>query len=136
MQLQIQTHTTIWELQNKFSDYFPFLKIEFFKGGPVMSEIPEQLLHPSVRVSKATQGKFKTGALTFSPRTTVAELEESFEKTFNLKVQVFRRSGELWLETTATDNWTLDQQNKHGMESTITASGTETGDYDLNRDNN
>lgn len=137
MQLPIQPHTTILELQNHFADYFPFLKIEFFIGGQtILGEIPEQLLHPSVMVSKAMEGIFKTGALQFTPHTTVAELEDAFRKTFNLKVQVFRRSGDLWLETTATDKWTLEQQNKHGMESTIANSESEAGDYDLNRDDN
>jgi hypothetical protein len=31
-------------------------------------------------------------------------------------VQVSRKSGTLWLETTMTDSWTLGQQNEHGRE--------------------
>ncbi|MEI9910895.1 MAG: hypothetical protein WDO71_15215 [Bacteroidota bacterium] len=47
---------------------------------------------------------------------TVGQLEDIFQKQFGLQVQVSRRSGTLWLETTMTDNWTLKQQNDHGRE--------------------
>ena len=41
---------------------------------------------------------------------------EKFAKEFDLFIQVFRRSGNLWLETTATDNWSLHHQNEQGRE--------------------
>jgi hypothetical protein len=28
--------------------------------------------------------------------------------------QVYRKSGKIWLETTVTDSWTLEEQNKQG----------------------
>jgi hypothetical protein len=31
-------------------------------------------------------------------------------------VQVFRKSGKLWIQTTATDQWTLGEQNKNAMQ--------------------
>jgi hypothetical protein len=31
-------------------------------------------------------------------------------------VQVFRKSGNVWLETSATDAWSLKQQNQEGMD--------------------
>ena len=46
----------------------------------------------------------------------VTELETMFRENFGLYVQVFRRSGKLWLETTATDSWTLTVQNDQGKE--------------------
>ena len=63
------------------------------------------------------------------------ELEKIFKDQFGLAVQVFRKSGNLWLETTMTDNWTLQQQNNHGKE--ISAGNNKnnvTTDFDLNRD--
>jgi hypothetical protein len=48
---------------------------------------------------------------------------------------VFRKSGNLWLETTMTDDWTLQQQNDHGYEiSTGKKNKERPGDFDLNRD--
>ena len=47
---------------------------------------------------------------------TVGELEKLFRERFGANIQVSRKSGTLWLETTMTDNWTLKQQNEHGRE--------------------
>jgi hypothetical protein len=44
----------------------------------------------------------------------VHEFEKAMESTFGLHVQVFRKSGNVWLETSATDGWTLDEQNDEG----------------------
>ena len=46
----------------------------------------------------------------------VAELESAFFVTFGLAVQVFRKSGKVWLQTTATDDWTLEEQNLKATE--------------------
>ena len=65
----------------------------------------------------------------------VNKLENIFKDQFNLAVQVFRKSGNLWLETTMTDNWTLQQQNNHGREiSTSQSSNDKADDFDLTRD--
>jgi hypothetical protein len=56
------------------------------------------------------------GDLVFSESTKVRELENDLREGFHLNAQVFRRSGNIWLETTMTDKWTLKQQNEHGKE--------------------
>ena len=66
----------------------------------------------------------------------VADLEKAFMNKFGLLTQVFRRSGNIWLETSITDGWSLKQQNDLGREITT---GKNTGeekeeDFDLNRD--
>ena len=62
--------------------------------------------------------------------------EKIFKDQFSLAVQVFRRSGNLWLETTMTDNWTLRQQNEHGREISTDNKKNDLGkdDYELSRD--
>jgi len=63
---------------------------------------------------KDIQSNQKPGKIIVSRQTRVSELESQFEKEFGLYVQVFRKSGRVWLETTATDNWTLEQQDEEG----------------------
>jgi hypothetical protein len=58
----------------------------------------------------------KPGMLEISNSMTVSALESLFWKEFGLSVQIFRRSGHTWLETTATDSWTIEKQNKMGEE--------------------
>jgi hypothetical protein len=43
-----------------------------------------------------------------------ADLEEIFNDNFGLTVQLYRKSGKEWLAVTATDKWTLEQQNDQG----------------------
>lgn len=57
-----------------------------------------------------------SGEIFLSDELTVAGLEKLFVETYGLNAQVFRKSGNVWLETTMTDNWTLKQQNDHGRE--------------------
>jgi hypothetical protein len=54
------------------------------------------------------------GQMNITPAMTVTELEQEFEKIYGLHIQVFRKSGQVWLETSVTDGWTLDMQNKQG----------------------
>lgn len=49
-----------------------------------------------------------------TPDMTVTDLEQSFNTIYGLGVQVFRKSGKIWLETTVTDGWTLEEQNRQG----------------------
>jgi hypothetical protein len=44
----------------------------------------------------------------------VSNLEQKFENELGLFIQVFRKSGNVWLETSATDSWTLAEQNEEG----------------------
>lgn len=54
------------------------------------------------------------GWIDISPKRTAMELENDFRHIMGLNVQVMRKSGDLWLETTKTDNWTLGQLNDEG----------------------
>jgi hypothetical protein len=45
---------------------------------------------------------------------TTAQVEELFLKKTKLHAEVFRKSGRVWLRTTATDYRTLEEQNTMG----------------------
>lgn len=121
MKIEINDHRKIFAIQEEFSKLFPWLKLEFF-------EKPHRIGGPSPKKdivsSSKTLGQCRTvhdsGAITISPGMTVAELEQSFRDVYGLSVQVFRKSGKSWLETTVTDSWTLEKQNEQGkMLSTV-----------------
>jgi hypothetical protein len=48
------------------------------------------------------------------PQMTVLDLDQQFQKAYGIGVLVYRRSGKVWLETTLTDAWTLEEQNWQG----------------------
>ena len=114
-QLKIENKVTMYNLQKEFNNYFPYLKIEFFRQAPLTGKgsSKNNMIIYDMRLSDI-QSVNKQGIINITDKTTVGELENCFEKEFGLYVQVFRKSGNIWLETTATDNWTLNQQNEEG----------------------
>lgn len=114
MKLSILKNKTICEIQKEFNNQYPFLKLEFYKPG-IDGLIPlKKHLGHSIMLESA--GLKNTGELGIENEMTVAELEKSFLNRFGLNVQVSRKSGILWLETTMTDKWSLEKQNEHGRE--------------------
>jgi len=136
MHLHIAPNRLISEVQKEFNRLFPFLKIEFFNSRLVQrSGFSAQQIIPQNRKIGDNQAQITDGDIEIREEMKVNELEKLFKEKFSLAVQVFRKSGNLWLETTMTDNWTLQQQNEHGREiSTGNVKGEAPDDYDLNRD--
>lgn len=117
MKITIDKAKTILDIQKEFTNLFAFLKIEFFTrphGKGMGSE--KRFMKEGHSLLTNSGGHGKEGVVEIDGEMTVTELERLFEENFNLYVQVFRRSGKLWLETTATDNWTLNYQNEQGRE--------------------
>jgi hypothetical protein len=141
MYLEINGERTISELQKDFGSLYPFLKIEFFRNGRIRRDrYPVNKMIPASQpVKNAWHWKKDAGQLEVNDNITVTEFENALMDQFGLSVQVFRRSGNLWLETTITDSWTLKQQNDHGKEITVgkpAANGENNIDYELSRDPN
>jgi hypothetical protein len=136
MYLNIAPERFISEVQKDFNNLFPFLKIEFFNNKSLSrADFSLKQIIPQTRKLGDNQANLKKGTIEIDEEMKVNELERTFRDKFNLAVQVFRKSGNLWLETTMTDNWTLQQQNNHGREITNGRDKeTPKEDYDLNRD--
>jgi len=69
--------------------------------------------HPSKTLGEC-RTIHKSGSILITPGMTVCKLEQNFRDVYGLSVQIFRRSGKVWLETTVTDGWTLQEQNSQG----------------------
>lgn len=114
MILYISSYKTISDIQEDFNAAYPFLKIEFYQTAGKPGLAGRQKLNKTS--SLATTGMRAEGELEINDTMTVGQLEKTFRDKFGITVQVSRKSGTLWLETTMTDNWTLKQQNGHGKE--------------------
>lgn len=115
--LTIQEGTAISTIQSAFTRLFPYLKIEFFRHPHSLhgANAKSDLLPPGeVLRAHALHGN-DTG-LVIRKDMSVAELERLFHRHFGLNAQVFRKSGRTWLETTLTDDWSLNKQNTQGYE--------------------
>ena len=117
MLLEISKDKTIHDIQQDFNLRFPFLKLEFYK--PADPAVAKKHL-PQYTLLSAAGLKDGNAIMEVVNDMTVAELEKKFRNEYGLDVQVSRKSGLLWLETTMTDNWSLEKQNEHGKEISIT----------------
>ena len=117
MTLTIDGTRTIGEMQQDFNAAYPYLKIEFFKSMNGRSGQPsiKNMLSHSLKIKEARRQQHD-GSLELSDMMKVGDLEKIFREQYGLNVQVFRKSANVWLETTMTDTWTLKQQNDHGRE--------------------
>ncbi|MDP6908407.1 MAG: hypothetical protein QF371_02825 [Flavobacteriales bacterium] len=115
MKLHIDDRRTISEIQEEFGEAFPYLKIEFFRKPHEVGEAsPMNEMIPA----ETTLGECRTihteGDLVIRKESTVQEVESGFQEKFGISAQVFRKSGAVWLETSATDAWTLEEQSSQG----------------------
>lgn len=115
MQIYISEDAIISNIQSDFQAAYPYLKLEFYRQpheagqpSPPTDRIPADTAIDDIRMLHAF------GWIDVSHNRTVVELEYDFRHIMGLNVQVLHRSGDLWLETTKTDNWTLAQLNEEG----------------------
>ena len=116
----IQDGKKLKDIQREFSSRFAYLKIEFFSGhhdagkaSPMSTKLDREKTIGEVRL-KHTEGDFEV-----VEEMSVKEFEQTFFDKYGLNAQVFRRSGNIWMQTTATDSWTLEEQNRKGGSSEL-----------------
>jgi len=117
MTIDITTERLIEDVQKDFAYMFPFLKIEFFRKGTRYRQNKEKTI--GLPINQTIGSVFKNnrkGRLEINASTTVRELERGCDEQFGIMAQLYRKSGSLWLETSMTDNWTMQQQNDRGSE--------------------
>ena len=115
MKISISNKSVVGEIKRQFSLEYPFLKIEFLIPHRPSFKPDRQVIASDNSTLGHLQPAMKEGTMIVNDMTTVGELENFF-KNHSLDVQVFRRSQNLWLETTITDAWSLQKQNNHGKE--------------------
>lgn len=117
MELVITDEKRISEVQKEFSERFPYLKIEFFSKSHADGEAsPLSQLLPSDKTVGEARSRHNEGKLVITAHTSVGAMEARFRDVFGLSVQVFRKAGRTWLQTSITDHWTLAEQNEEGRE--------------------
>ncbi|MRG45328.1 hypothetical protein GFS24_09385 [Chitinophaga sp. SYP-B3965] len=115
MEIYISEDATIAGIQLEFRDVYPFLALEFYRqphepgeASPPGEKLPPETAIDDIRIMHPF------GWVDIDGSRTAAEVEYDFRHIIGLNVQVLRRSGGLWLATTQTDSWTLQQLNESG----------------------
>jgi len=105
------------DIKIEFSEKYSFLKIEFFKKAHAEGDgsPKSELIEDDVTVGEISS-VHNDGDIVIIGEMKVAELEEQFESFYGIHIQIFRKSGKIWLETSVTDQWSLNEQNSTGKE--------------------
>jgi len=117
--MKITKSTTVQHIFNEFNARFPYLKLEFYTrghGDGEGSRKEDQVGHTTL-IGYLNPSLHDT-SVEFDEEMTVADFEKLMQEKYKLNIQVFRKSSDLWLQTTATDHWTLGIQNGKGQRST------------------
>lgn len=120
MKITISPDQSLKSISAAFSHKFPFLKLHFFsqQHEPGTLTPNEFAFDKSLTISEIT-GLDHSETLSIDGHTQVRTFEQRFQELFGIGIQVMRHSGNIWLQTSATDEWTLSKQNLEGeMDST------------------
>lgn len=113
MKLLLAPEISLEQLSHQLTEKFHQLKLVFFTKGHdrfkgtnakfIISD-RETLLKDCCDITHQEE-------LVLSPNMKTFELEDALEKRFGLHAQVFRLATRQWIETSTTDNRTLEEQN-------------------------
>ena len=113
MHLHLTKDSRIADIQQQFNVCYPYLKLQFSAQHIHVgaTHVKRSLIPSDTLLRSITHMEFPC-QIDIDQSMTVARLERCFEQKTGLHVQVFRSSGSLWLITTATDQWSLEKQNR------------------------
>ncbi len=114
MELNINNNTLVKNIQEEFTAHYPYLKIEILalpkkeRGYSKLEKIAPTTAFRSLQTIATPI------SISIHNKRTVANLEKDFRDRTGLRIQVYRKSGNVWIETSLTDDWTLGRQNVAG----------------------
>lgn len=112
MKIQINDHRKIFAIQEEFSKLFTNLKIEF-QGKPNKTGSPASAkIYKSNNTLGDCRIKHTSGELTITPNMTAADLKQILSDKFGLSIELYRKSGSEWVETTDNNKLSLQEQNE------------------------
>ena len=116
MFLKIDDHMTLEEVQERFQECFPFLRIAFYSKGHKKFGISDKryLYDGKIRLADVRKNHY-SGVLEIKSWHTTARIEKELKDVFGLNAQIFRQDGKNgWIQTSLSDDFTLQQQGEIG----------------------
>src|SRR5687768_2057291 len=110
MKLEINDNTSLMQVQEQFNKAYQYLQIDFYYTSfYTTSDTSPEKINKKVKI-KNISNVTKTSIINIDKNVSIHQLEEDFFKIFGLKVKIYRKSGNVWVETTFTGNWSLERQ--------------------------
>jgi hypothetical protein len=99
MQLLIHDNLQLEDVQERFSDCFPRLKIEFYEESPSKRLLGvDNRIDPDTYIGEIRRQHY-SGIFEIKSWYTVGEVEQGFMAMFGLNVQVFHNENDTWVLT-------------------------------------
>jgi hypothetical protein len=122
MILHIDDSQTVADLQDKFADCFPGLKIEFYKMWHHHKEAAQEGRRiDGSQLLGAVRKNHEPGNFEVMSWYTTERLQREFRDRFGLYVQVFRNENGQWKQITRTSNYTLIEQMDISLHAPVSA---------------
>lgn len=110
MILRIDDNRNIEDLQDKFEQCYPGLKIEFYnQSHDWLEPTSSKHLISAERLIGEIRKIHNSGTLEIKSWFLTGKVEQDFKELFGLNVQIFRLKNSKWVQTTQSDNKTLAQ---------------------------
>lgn len=104
---------TLKEIKEQFNNKFPNLKIEFFEiPHEVGKASPKGAIYDDAFRLKDIRKEGSMEPISIHGNTKTSTLEKHFEEQYGMSVQVYKKRGKTWIQSTSTDDWTLAQQEE------------------------
>jgi|SRR3954468_20175057 len=113
MQLSINDNKTLSEIQDKFNECFPHLKLEFYhkRHKQNYASLEEQRIKEDLKIGDIRK-KHNRGILEIKSWDKTGDVEQRFQEVYGLYVQIFRLENGRWAQSVKTDELTLAEQSE------------------------
>jgi hypothetical protein len=113
MLLSIRDNKTVSDLQDKFNECFPHLRLEFYHKRHKLNHasLEEQRIKEDLKIGEIRK-KHNSGILEIKSWDTTGGIEQRFSEEYGLHVQIFRLENGHWVQSVKTDELTLAEQSE------------------------
>jgi hypothetical protein len=104
-------------IEEQFNDAFPYLQLSITncKNNPeTQKQLREAITDGSI-IKQPPEAELDSKRI-IDETMTVEQLETILLNEFGCNAKVYRRSGNVWLQTKFTNGWTLKEQNQMGKD--------------------
>lgn len=118
MHIDINDNTSLKEIRDTFSNFYPYLSLSFFHS--IHHKYESSSPKDSIDLNKTIGQVRKThisALIEIQPTYSTADVEKEFQQKVGIGVQVLKKEKDSWEQSTGLDNLSLKDLNIMGMNS-------------------
>ena len=113
--ISVNRNTTLQQIASAFAGRYPYLSLRFFRYAHHPREASDEKDSMGMEMTVGQLNPdIKAQKIVLQDQMSVEDFEQMIKEQLGLNVQVYRKSHGKWLQTWATDMWSLAEQNRRG----------------------